>query len=84
MKIGRTQDFKRRIKAIQSGLPFEIRVFAAIKSPLWLEEKLHEFFKKDRIRGEWFRTSGEMYKLANMLQEGFKTEIYDLLEEAGL
>ena len=62
IKIGHTENLDRRIENLQVGNPFKLRVLAtihcdSIEHARGLEEKLHRFFKKKHIRGEWFKES---------------------------
>jgi hypothetical protein len=56
-KIGLTNDIERRLADMQTGCPFlliPIKVYK-VDNPTAIEIMLHSFFKKKRIRGEWFR-----------------------------
>jgi hypothetical protein len=56
-KIGITNDIDFRLKSMQTGCPFKLIVFRAytVENPPALEQALHLFFTKKRLRGEWFR-----------------------------
>lgn len=60
IKIGRTKNLAKRLERLQCGNPFELRVLATIpcgseEECIGLEARLHRFFRKSRIRGEWFK-----------------------------
>ena len=56
VKIGYTTNLVDRFNALQTGNHCELTVYKTIKNvPRRLEKKLHRFFSKYRIRGEWFR-----------------------------
>lgn len=59
VKIGISNDVKKRLKAIQSCCPTELQIFETfqVKDKLAaerFESKLHKRFKKYHIHGEWF------------------------------
>ena len=55
-KIGKAKNLENRLKIFEVKLPFEWELVHSIKSDDYsLDEKLaHLFFKKKRVRGEWF------------------------------
>lgn len=56
-KVGKTKNLKRRLKAMETDFPFEIRTFHFWETP-WnsaLERYLHIYLSDKRIRGEWFK-----------------------------
>ena len=56
VKIGYTTNLVDRFNALQTGNHCELTVYKTIKNvPRRLEKKLHRFFSKYRIRGEWFK-----------------------------
>ena len=58
-KIGKSIDPEVRRKALQVGIPGEIRLVHAIATDdmNWLETRLHRIFAAGRVRGEWFQLS---------------------------
>lgn len=55
VKIGYTaSDPNSRIKAIQCGCPFPVRLIAKIEGPRTWEQQAHTMFSKYRQSGEWF------------------------------
>lgn len=62
VKIGYTdsEDPFTRLKGIQQGVPFEMRLLAATAGCRTLELSYFEEFKATRVRGEWFRPSAEI------------------------
>lgn len=56
VKIGKSADLGKRISQIQTGNPNEIILLQAIETDdmARVERSLHEWFKKYRMRGEWF------------------------------
>lgn len=58
VKIGFARDPQKRLQQIQTGCPFELKIIATMKGDF--EKWLHEAFKGDAIRGEWFRLSADV------------------------
>lgn len=56
-KIGIAKDVDKRIRQMQGGNPFELKLVHAFRSrdPHGDEALLHAYFRGGRIRGEWFR-----------------------------
>ena len=60
-KIGFSTDFKKRFHNLQCAHPFKLHVYATIKNVLKeKEDELHQFFEKQRVRGEWFAITTDM------------------------
>lgn len=55
IKIGIASDVAVRLKKMQMGCPYELRVLAIIPNAANLEKPLHIKFVADRVTGEWFR-----------------------------
>jgi hypothetical protein len=54
IKIGRADNWKKRLHSVQTNSPFQARLLLAIKGTDGRERALHELFKAHRVRGEWF------------------------------
>jgi hypothetical protein len=54
IKIGYSQDIHKRIKQLQTGSPFKLRLVLAIEGGVKLEKQLHKKFNKYRHQNEWF------------------------------
>lgn len=56
VKVGRTISIRQRIINIQSGCPFDLFLWLAIKTPLasQVEKELHHQLRHCQTRGEWF------------------------------
>ncbi len=56
IKIGQSCDFKQRLGNIQSGCPFDLRLWMCIRTPKpgEVENYLHTAMKHVHVRGEWF------------------------------
>jgi|SRR6056300_268762 predicted GIY-YIG superfamily endonuclease len=56
LKIGRSKNPERRLKQLQTGSPYKLKLIFAAESKGHMEKPLHERLKrfKERRRGEWF------------------------------
>lgn len=54
VKIGRAFVPEQRLKEIQCGYPYPLKVLATIKGGRGLERAYHERFAAHRLNGEWF------------------------------
>lgn len=77
IKIGVAKDVKKRIDELQIGNAFRLNVIACIPcdcrdQAVGLEQKIHRFFKKQRIRGEWFQGNIQMSKINELQNRGEK------------
>lgn len=57
VKIGIAGDVNRRLKKMQMGCPYELKVLAVIPGGAHMEKELHVRFLADRVTGEWFKRS---------------------------
>jgi hypothetical protein len=62
IKIGKANDPVERMKALQTGSPFKLKMLGSVKCKselhaLQVERPAHDIFRKQRRRGEWFRLS---------------------------
>lgn len=55
IKIGRSDNVERRLKALQRGAPVELRVLATFPGGAREEAALHLLLDADSSHGEWFR-----------------------------
>ena len=60
IKIGMAANIDRRMEVLQTGNAFKLHVIALIpcdcrEQALHIEQMIHKFFAKQRIRGEWFQ-----------------------------
>lgn len=60
VKIGFSQNFKKRLSGLQCGCPYPLSVVLVI--PGWEREEkaLHKRFRRHRIANEWFTLSPEI------------------------
>ena len=69
VKIGCAKNITKRLKDLQTGNQQLLIVLAEIPTEkmLRLERELHERFKKDRVRAEWFTMSKDIVELIDQL-----------------
>ena len=60
MKIGVSADPKARLKELQTGNPFPLKIAATIPGHFATEKELHNIFERFRMEGEWFRYDGHL------------------------
>lgn len=60
VKIGFAASTQRRLRALQTGNPDELRLLRTIEGGQREEKWLHKRFASQRLRGEWFRFSADM------------------------
>lgn len=66
VKIGSSgQPIKQRFITIQSNCPFDVEILLFVEGMRTIEKYLHNMFKSDNIRGEWFRLSPEIQAFIN-------------------
>lgn len=63
-KIGHTQNIEGRLSSIQTGSPFKADLlfswgYNTSSESRGIEKQLHNRFSQQRVRGEWFKLSGE-------------------------
>ncbi len=76
IKIGYAKiDVLKRIGQIQNGCPEKLKLLAVEYGSLKTERRLHEQFKEDKKRGEWFNLSKKLlYYINNIKSIDFKIE----------
>lgn len=74
-KIGHTGDLDSRLRSIQTGHPYKLKIIATLNSGQWLgadalEYKIHTLLAPRRLEGEWFDIDVEgIVELFNSLEE---------------
>lgn len=64
IKIGLAQDPEQRLKSLQAGCPYLLRITHTIEGGRRRERQLHLRFAECRLGGEWFEATPELVKLA--------------------
>lgn len=62
IKIGVAKNVSKRLDVLQIGCPYKLKVldiyeFDSKAKAYAIENRLHRFFKRKNIRGEWFKSS---------------------------
>lgn len=60
VKIGRSKQWKLRMREMQTGSPYTIVPLLVIVADAKTERELHRRFKADHFRGEWFHNSPKL------------------------
>lgn len=68
IKIGYSRDPQARQKTLQSSNHEEIGVITFIAGDRHMERLLHDAFRDERIRGEWFRPSPRLMRFINLCE----------------
>ena len=56
IKIGRSKDVQKRLKQLQTGNPYKLKLILELKHQGYIEKQLHRLLKekKCKCKGEWF------------------------------
>jgi predicted GIY-YIG superfamily endonuclease len=68
IKVGITNNVEKRIETLQIGNPYELRVLSLIPCEsrahaFEIERRIHKFFRRQNIRGEWFTGNIDLKKM---------------------
>lgn len=70
IKIGYAKsDADVRLKALQTGCPYNLFVLATIRGSQGTETRLHDKFAVTRIRGEWFQRSHDLMRVISLARQ---------------
>jgi hypothetical protein len=85
IKIGKAGDPGRRLKEIQTGYPYELKIVRLFRFPysntygaMLFENDMHRFLSKYRLRGEWFDESA-----LDIISEDIRTTYESNLKRTG-
>jgi predicted GIY-YIG superfamily endonuclease len=72
IKIGRARDLQKRMKALQTSSPAQLRLVNSIqvnsaKEAEALEKSLHQQFREIRLAGEWFKAESNLMEYLRKL-----------------
>ena len=75
-KIGVTDKIEDRIKSIQTGSPYKLKVkiLSNIKFAFEVENFMHLYFHHQNTYGEWYRLDDENIRIANNIINLFSME----------
>jgi hypothetical protein len=62
IKIGVAEELHKRVDELQIGCPYKLHVLYVYNGRQLSEPELHELFKHEHIRGEWFRPASAIAK----------------------
>jgi hypothetical protein len=66
IKIGKTDnEIENRIRQLQIGCPYELKLLWLYKDDDYSEAEIHETFAHERIRGEWFHPTKKLLEFIN-------------------
>ena len=54
IKIGRSKHPDKRLKELQTGCPYRLKIIYVFKDKGWLENHIHSLLLDFRLKGEWF------------------------------
>ncbi len=69
VKIGWALDGKERVKILQIGNSGTLNLLGTIKGSRGLERGLHKHFKRNRLRGEWFKPTKRFVEVITSIIE---------------
>lgn len=70
IKIGSAGDPVARLREMQTGSPYELKLLVFIPGGYALEQELHERFARLRDRGEWFIADAEIFEFIETARVG--------------
>jgi endogenous inhibitor of DNA gyrase (YacG/DUF329 family) len=65
IKIGFSNNVKRRMKILSNSSPAKLKVLRVIKADSQYESFLHNMFREYRLHGEWFQPHSNIVKFVN-------------------
>lgn len=84
VKIGFTNNLKKRLKQLQTSSPFELKVLLILEGDEHKEKELHLKFKKQRVNGEWFEKTEEISKFISENEINNKSYEYNFSNKYSL
>ena len=69
VKIGFSNNLKQRLVAMQSHSPYDLKTVYVSEGTEKLERLFHDLFKDLKVRGEWFKYSGNLYEFIEYCTE---------------
>ncbi len=85
IKIGkcpnRAGGLERRMHDLQTGNPWPLDLVAHSEWPDYAEQDCHEYLRRDRVRGEWFKRSTRVEEIITLMHKGMdgQKELLELL-----
>lgn len=84
IKIGRSNNVKRRVKQLQSGSAEPLNLIMTLPESEYVESELHDRFSEDQIRGEWFESRSAVEHFAYLCKERIENPHHWILRPAEL
>ena len=81
VKIGRTQNPKKRISDLISGCPLELKIVFRRETQEFNESSLHDRFKKHRLHHEWFTLHEDIKDLIDFFEGKVKSKVKPFREK---
>jgi hypothetical protein len=82
IKIGIAFNVAGRLKALQSGCPYQLEIVGIKEGNFPIETRLHKAFEKHRISNEWYSNNEKVVAAIEViLKENF---CWDWIEHLGL
>lgn len=81
IKIGLARDLATRLSSIQTTSPYPLTVLATMPGGRLDEQRLHEQFAADWVRGEWFNASPALLAFIDGIPKPKTPEPIDFLED---
>lgn len=69
IKIGYTNNIRKRLQDLQSGNPRKLEVMAIIEGDCDFERVLHNHFREYKTTGEWFKPSKSILKYIRAIKK---------------
>ena len=61
IKIGQSDNVQERFKQLQTACPYELKLLWMYSGEEYCEKDIHDKFKHEKVRGEWFHPSRTLY-----------------------
>ena len=74
IKIGYTRDIHQRIMQLQVNKKDKLRFLLMVPGNYGYEARLHQFFKRHNVDGEWYKPDPEIFNYMDKLRELDKAE----------
>ncbi len=70
IKIGYTSgEVKNRLRSLQTGHPYKLKILATLSGTRDDERSLHEKFANSRLKGEWFKSHPDLLDIISIIRK---------------
>jgi hypothetical protein len=80
IKIGQAKDVSKRLSALRTSSPCELRLLASVRSYGDFERYLHKKLAASRLHGEWFKADDQVLSVVEAAVDGGAREILAALK----